>query len=94
MAANASQLPSCAFFTFVNTRQTFSSCTFSWDASRVAAGFSDSAVRIYDMKRMAAEQLSPELLEDMELDEEDLMTRTVTTLRGHSGAAFCTVVVR
>lgn len=85
VAVNVQHPPSSCFFTFVNTRQTLNCVDFSWDAARVVGGFSDSSIRIYDLKRMAAEQLSEEFLNELDIDEEELMSRAVTQLWGHSG---------
>ncbi|PNW75451.1 hypothetical protein CHLRE_12g526950v5 [Chlamydomonas reinhardtii] len=41
--------PSCAFFTFVNAKQTLNCSTFNCDGSKIVAGFNDSSVRVYDM---------------------------------------------
>lgn len=49
-AVGPQQLPTCCFFTLFNTKQTLCSMDFHNDASHVAAGFSDSSVRIYNMK--------------------------------------------
>ena len=81
-------LPSCCLLTFVNTAQTLNCAAFSWDAARVLAGFSDSTVRVYDQRTMAAQQLSEALQRALAVDVETLMARAVTTLSGHSGAAL------
>ncbi|KAG2498907.1 hypothetical protein HYH03_003098 [Edaphochlamys debaryana] len=46
--------PSCAFFTFVNAKQTLNCCTFNRDGSKIVAGFTDSSVRLYDMPTISA----------------------------------------
>jgi transcription initiation factor TFIID subunit 5 len=43
-------LPSAAFFTFVNTQQSLTCVALSADASRVAGGFDDSSLRVYDVR--------------------------------------------
>ena len=46
---SAEALPSAAFFTFVNAQQTLNAVGVSSDAARLAAGFSDSSLRIYTL---------------------------------------------
>lgn len=45
-------LPSIAFFTFLNSRYKVSSVCISEDGSKLAGGFSDSKVRLWDMKKI------------------------------------------
>jgi transcription initiation factor TFIID subunit 5 len=47
-------LPSAAFFTFVNTQQTLNCAALSADGARVAGGFADSSLRVYDLRADAA----------------------------------------
>eukprot|EP00798_Chlamydomonas_sp_ICE-L_P015377 gene15377-21462_t len=50
--------PSCCLFTFVNTKHTLTCSAFSRDASKVAAGFADSTVRLYDVKQLSKRSAS------------------------------------
>ncbi|KAG1654193.1 hypothetical protein FOA52_004568 [Chlamydomonas sp. UWO 241] len=52
-ALSASRLPSCCFFTFVNSRQALICSTFNRDASRVAAGFADASIRLYNVQSLS-----------------------------------------
>jgi len=45
-------LPSCAFFTFVNTAQSLNCAAFTPDSTHLIGGFADSTVRLYDLRRM------------------------------------------
>ena len=49
LALDAHSLPSCAMYTFLNTRNTLNALEVSRDASVVAAGFSNSAIKVWDM---------------------------------------------
>ncbi|GIL98625.1 hypothetical protein Vretimale_3968, partial [Volvox reticuliferus] len=53
-SVSASSPPSCAFFTFVNAKQTLTACAFNRDGSKIVAGFTDSSVRLYDMPTISA----------------------------------------
>ncbi|GFR43957.1 hypothetical protein Agub_g5100 [Astrephomene gubernaculifera] len=53
-AVSAAAPPSCAFFTFVNAKQTLTCCAFNRDGSKIVAGFTDSSVRLYDMPTITA----------------------------------------
>ena len=51
VAVSAAALPSVAMFTFCNTSEGVTSIAISEDASIVAAGFGDSAIRIWNFKQ-------------------------------------------
>lgn len=50
VSLNRDSLPSVCFYTFFNTHSTMNSMALASDGSVVAAGFSDSAVRMWDMQ--------------------------------------------
>eukprot|EP00878_Enallax_costatus_P005372 GHUV01005641.1.p1 GENE.GHUV01005641.1~~GHUV01005641.1.p1 ORF type:complete len:497 (+),score=116.83 GHUV01005641.1:382-1872(+) len=52
----ADHLPSCCFFTILNSRQTLTALTTSPDAKQVAAGFSDSMIRVYNLAGLAKQR--------------------------------------
>lgn len=71
-------LPSAAFFTFVNARQTLNCVGVSSNASRVAAGFADSSLRIYNLDSPSA--AGGAIGNDR--------TTSPTVLRGHAGPVY------
>lgn len=52
----SNHLPSCCFFTILNSRQTLTALTTSPDAKQVAAGFSDSMIRVYNLAGLAKQR--------------------------------------
>eukprot|EP01103_Thecamoeba_quadrilineata_P012702 TRINITY_DN3335_c0_g1_i2.p1 TRINITY_DN3335_c0_g1~~TRINITY_DN3335_c0_g1_i2.p1 ORF type:complete len:422 (-),score=60.83 TRINITY_DN3335_c0_g1_i2:110-1375(-) len=48
---SSNTLPSICFFTFLNTYQCLNAIEMSADASMIAAGFSDSVIKLWDLKR-------------------------------------------
>ncbi|KAL6765640.1 WD40-repeat-containing domain protein [Haematococcus lacustris] len=93
------RLPSCCFFTFANTRQSMTATTFLPDVRKVAAGFADSSVRLYNVAQLAAststsgavraksngasEEARGSLAEDAEDDE--AAPSGISYLYGHTG---------
>lgn len=49
-------LPSCCFFTVLNSSQTLTALTTSPDGKQVAAGFSDSMIRVYSLAGLAKQR--------------------------------------
>ncbi|GAB4823536.1 hypothetical protein N2152v2_010582 [Parachlorella kessleri] len=72
-------LPSCAFYTFVNTHQSLNCVSFTSDAACVAGGFGDSSVRVYDLSARAAGALAGAKVVGRD---------PVTNLSGHSGPVY------
>lgn len=50
------KLPSCCFFTILNSSQTLTTLTTSPDVKQVAAGFSDSIIRVYHLAGLAKQR--------------------------------------
>ncbi|XP_061405194.1 LOW QUALITY PROTEIN: transcription initiation factor TFIID subunit 5 [Lethenteron reissneri] len=92
-------LPSICLYTFLNAYQGLSCCDISDDSSLVAAGFSDSTVRVWSLtpKKLRCIKPSSELvLIDKEADDvmerimDDRTTSDSKLLLGHGGPVFST----
>jgi len=79
---DATHLPSCCFFTFVNTAFGLTCATSTKGATMVAGGFEDSSTRLYDLKD-GAEGLS-EAARTAGLSG----TQPAAVMRGHTGPVY------
>eukprot|EP00743_Colponemidia_sp_Colp-15_P003530 GILK01003808.1.p1 GENE.GILK01003808.1~~GILK01003808.1.p1 ORF type:complete len:643 (+),score=125.74 GILK01003808.1:73-2001(+) len=77
---SAQDLPSVAFYTFLNTHQSLNAIEISNDASLVAGAFADSSVKIWDLKnpRPIASDTGPDYDEG----------NTYIHLSGHGGPVY------
>lgn len=56
---NANTAPSVCFYTFTNSHASLNCTTISSDGSLVAAGASDSVVRLWDLKKRSQQPQQP-----------------------------------
>ncbi|KAJ3372625.1 Transcription initiation factor TFIID subunit 5 [Allomyces arbusculus] len=93
-------LPSICFYTWHNTYDTLTCATMTHDATLIAAGFSDSAIRIHSLTKdplravIPRPGLTPDDMHHLGPADIDAMREPEGTpsklLRGHSGAVFGT----
>lgn len=91
-------LPSACVYTFFNTDERMYSMSFSDNVERIAGGFADSYIKIWDLTKKGLPALRPaEELKEMDLDGstslEDLLSDERPTHRnlfGHGGAVYDT----
>jgi transcription initiation factor TFIID subunit 5 len=84
-------LPSAAFFTFLDTHQGLNCAALSADAARVAGGFADSSVRVFNVRaeaeaRVAAAAAAAGAVGGSATDYADAGGSAV--LRGHAAAVY------
>ncbi|MEW5311607.1 MAG: hypothetical protein WDW38_003307 [Sanguina aurantia] len=88
------RLPSCCFFTFVNTKGSLNAVSFAKDSSRVLAGFSDSSSHETHTRPHATTGGAPMEVEEFDSDDDDSDDESspgataigpcVSVLRGHT----------
>lgn len=79
---SATALPSCAFFTLVNTAQSLNCAAFTTDSTQLIGGFADSTVRLYDLQRLGR---PPGKGAALDCSSQGAACRV---LHGHSGAVY------
>ncbi|KAL0397201.1 UNVERIFIED_CONTAM: Transcription initiation factor TFIID subunit [Sesamum calycinum] len=84
-------LPSISFYTFINTHNSLNCASISHDGSMVAGGFSDSALKVWDMAKLGQQNGNSPLQGENELASNDHTLgpnaggRSYTLFRGHAG---------
>lgn len=94
---NKDTLPSVCFYTVLNSHGAVICTDVSDDASMLAAGFTDSHVKVWSLTPAKLREMkSAESLKDIDKDAEDVLVRmmddrtaeTARTFYGHSGPVF------
>jgi transcription initiation factor TFIID subunit 5 len=88
LSANA--LPSVCFFTFFNSHNSLNSISMSNDSSLISTGWSDSAVRVFDLKTKPADSAEQQQLQASAARGASRANKPThcRTLRGHSGPVY------
>lgn len=85
-------LPSVSFYTFINTHNGLNCSSISHDGSLVAAGFSDSSLKIWDMAKLGQQSVGSVLQSDGETTLNEFGSsggkRSYTLFQGHSGPVY------
>ncbi|XP_044464293.1 transcription initiation factor TFIID subunit 5-like [Mangifera indica] len=87
-------LPSVCLYTFINTHNSLNCASISHDGSLVAAGFSDSSLKVWDMAKLGQQTGSSVLQgENDTTGKEDTLgangsKRSYTLFQGHSGPVY------
>ncbi|EXB86688.1 Transcription initiation factor TFIID subunit 5 [Morus notabilis] len=85
-------LPSVSLYTFVNTHNGLNCSSISSDGSLVAAGFSDSSLKVWDMAKLGQQSVDSGLQGDSETTPNEFGTsggkRSYTLFQGHSGPVY------
>ncbi|KAH1067275.1 hypothetical protein J1N35_032262 [Gossypium stocksii] len=87
-------LPSVSFYTFLNTHNGLNCSSISHDGSLVAAGFSDSSLKVWDMAKLGQQGGSSNLQVENDSSEQVLGLnggkRSYTSFQGHSAPVYST----
>ncbi|XP_062084415.1 transcription initiation factor TFIID subunit 5-like isoform X2 [Humulus lupulus] len=85
-------LPSVSFYTFINAHNGLNCSTISPDGSLVAAGFSDSSLKIWDMAKLGQQAVGSVLQGDDDANPNEFGSnggkRPYTLFQGHSGPVY------
>ncbi|GMN35298.1 hypothetical protein TIFTF001_005210 [Ficus carica] len=85
-------LPSVSFYTFINTHNGLNCSSISHDGSLVAAGFSDSSLKVWDMAKLGQQSVGSVLQSDSETTPNEFGSsggkRSYTLFQGHSGPVY------
>ncbi|PON74502.1 Guanine nucleotide-binding protein, beta subunit [Parasponia andersonii] len=82
-------LPSVSFYTFINTHDGLNCSSISHDGSLVAAGFSDSSLKIWDMAKLGQQTVGSVLQGDNDATPtSNGGKRSYTLFQGHSGPVY------
>ncbi|KAM6592321.1 hypothetical protein CsatA_000024 [Cannabis sativa] len=85
-------LPSVSFYTFINAHNGLNCSTISHDGSLVAAGFSDSSLKIWDMEKLGQQSVGSVLQGDDNATPVEFgsngVKRPYTLFQGHSGPVY------
>ncbi|XP_062113790.1 transcription initiation factor TFIID subunit 5-like [Humulus lupulus] len=85
-------LPSVSFYTFINAHNGLNCSTIPPDGSLVAAGFSDSSLKIWDMAKLGQQAVGSVLQGDDDANPNEFGSnggkRPYTLFQGHSGPVY------
>jgi len=82
-------LPSCCFFTFVNTSHSLACAAVSPDARWLAGGFEDSTVRVFNLAQRADKALAQDATQaQRKAGLAESAGHAGTAMRGHTGPVF------